>query len=138
MQKISLRIAALGAALLLSACGSMSGSGSMADEAPPPKNPDFAGEMAKFDAQFPNANATKYEDASIAYNNANKLDEKSGCHDKSKYPVTIILLLDASGKVTRTLTDVENAKAACFRNIYAAAQFPKPPMAPYRKAILLR
>jgi hypothetical protein len=33
---------------------------------------------------------------------------------------------------------VENAKAACFRNTYASVQFPKPPIAPYRKAILLR
>jgi hypothetical protein len=40
--------------------------------------------------------------------------------------------------VTRSHTDVENAKAACFRNAYAAVQFPKPPVAPYRKAMHLR
>lgn len=138
--KMTLKLAALGAAVLLAGCQSMSGSGSGANdnEVPPPKNPEFAGEIAKFDAQFPNANATRYENESIAYNNAQKFDEKNGCHDKSKYPVTIILQLDAAGKVTRSVTDVENAKAACFRNNYAAAQFPKPPMAPYRKAILLR
>ncbi len=46
--------------------------------------------------------------------------------------------LDATGKVTNTWTDVENTKAACFRTAYAGVQFPKPPIAPYRKAILLK
>ncbi len=107
-------------------------------EAPSPKNPDFAGEMSKFDAQFPNAKATKYENESIAFNNERKLDQKGNCHGKSKYPVTIVLVLDAEGKVTKTMTDVENAKAACFRSAYTGVQFPRPPMAPYRKAILLK
>lgn len=107
-------------------------------EAPSPKNPDFAAEMSKFDAQFPNAKATKYENESIAFNNERKLDQKGNCHPKSKYPVTIVLVLDAAGKVTKTMTDVENAKAACFRSAYAGVQFPPPPMAPYRKAILLK
>ena len=107
-------------------------------EAPSPKNPDFAGEMSTFDAQFPNAKATKYENESIAFNNERKLDQKGNCHGKSKYPVTIVLVLDAEGKVTKTMTDVENAKAACFRSAYTGVQFPRPPMAPYRKAILLK
>jgi hypothetical protein len=107
-------------------------------EAPSPKNPDFAGEMARFDAQFPNAKATKYENESIAFNNDRKLDQKGDCHGKSTYPVTIVLVLDAEGKVTKTMTDVENAKARCFRSAYDGVQFPRPPMAPYRKAILLK
>lgn len=129
------------AAILAAGCSSLPQSQqpqAQQDEAPPPKNPEFAGEMAKFNAQFPNAKATQYEDVSIAFNNKNKLDEKGGCHDKAKHPVTIILVLDANGKVTNSLTDVENAKAACFRNSYASVQFPRPPVAPYRKAILLR
>lgn len=108
------------------------------DEAPPPKNLEFAGEMAKFEAQFPNALASKYEDDSIRYNNEKKFDEKGNCHGMSKYPVVIILVLDAGGKVTRTMTDVSNAKAECFRKAYAGVQFPKPPMASYRKAINLK
>jgi hypothetical protein len=94
--------------------------------------------MSKFDAQFPSAKATKYENESLAFNNVQKLDEKGNCHGKSIYPVTIILVLDASGRVTSSTTDVENSKAACFRNAYANVQFPKPPVAPYRKPILLK
>lgn len=94
--------------------------------------------MSKFDAQFPSAKATKYENESLAFNNAKKLDEKGNCHGKSIYPVTIILLLDASGRVMSSTTDVENNKAACFRAAYANVQFPKPPIAPYRKPILLK
>ncbi|HEX8613929.1 MAG TPA: hypothetical protein VF800_21845 [Telluria sp.] len=140
MPKHLIKISMLCAAVLMAGCettGSQQADPN-AVEAPSPKNPDFAGEMSKFDAQFPNAKATKYENESIAFNNERKLDQKGNCHGKSKYPVTIVLILDAEGKVTKTMTDVENAKAACFRSAYAGVQFPRPPMAPYRKAILLK
>jgi len=107
-------------------------------EAPSPTNPAFAGEMSKFNAQFPSAKATKYETETLRFNNEQKLDEKGDCHTKSQYPITIVLLLDASGRVTSSTTDVENAKAACFRKTYASVQFPKPPVAPYRKPIMLK
>ena len=132
-----LSLSAVCAALILAGCQSTP-STPPENEAPPPKNPAFASEMSKFNAQFPNDKVTKYENESIAFNNERKLDEKNGCHGKSKYPVTIIMVLDATGKVTQSLTDVENAKAACFRATYAGVQFPKPPIAPYRKAILLK
>lgn len=138
MKQTFLKLSALCAVLVLSACQTTQTGSSAQDEAPSPKNPEFTSEMAKFNAQFPNAKVSKYEDESIAFNNAQKLDEKGNCHGKSKYPVTIMLLLDANGKVTNTMTDVENGKAACFRQSYASVQFPKPPIAPYRKAILLK
>ncbi|UTY58719.1 hypothetical protein [Massilia sp. erpn] len=132
------KFGALCAIVLATGCQTTPSTTSAQDEAPAPKNPEFAGEMARFNAQFPNEKVAKYEEESIRFNNANKLDEKGGCHEKSKYPVTIILLLDASGKVTQSMTDVENSKAQCFRNSYASAQFPRPPIAPYRKAMQLR
>ncbi|MDM5175675.1 hypothetical protein PO883_00420 [Massilia sp. DJPM01] len=139
MRKHLIKISMLCAAVLMAACETTGTKPAdpNAVEAPSPKNPDFSAEMAKFDAQFPNAKATKYENESIAFNNERKLDQKGNCHGKSKYPVTIVLVLDAEGKVTKTMTDVENAKASCFRSAYAGVQFPRPPMAPYRKAILL-
>ena len=133
----SLKLIALGAALVLAGCQSVTKAPEI-DSSPSPATPGFAAEKARFDAQFPNPKIEKYEADSIAFNNQNKLDEKGDCHNKHRNPITIILLLDANGKVTSSLTDVENAKAACFRNTYAAVQFPKPPIAPYRKAILLR
>ncbi len=138
-----LKISALCAAVLIAGCqttptGSSASTASDAPEAPSPANPQFTGEIAKFNAQFPNAKATQYETESIAFNNERKLDEKNGCHAKSRNPITIVLVLDANGKVTNTMTDVENAKAKCFRDTYANVQFPRPPMAPYRKAILLK
>jgi len=124
------------ALLLVSGCASMHHAAS--DEVPPPANPDFAGAMAKFNAQFPNDMASRYEEVSINYNNNLKLDEKGNCHERSKYPVVIVLTLDASGKVVGSTTDVMNAKAECFRQAYAAAQLPPPPFAPYQKPIRLR
>jgi len=130
---------AAGAVLLAAAgCSTMGGNSSQANEPPPPTNPGFASEMAKFNAQFPNERASKYEDISLNFNNSNKLDERGHCHDLSKYPVIIVLTLDAQGKVTRTTTDVENRKAACFREAYASVQLPPPPFAPYQKPIRLR
>jgi hypothetical protein len=132
-----LKIGAIGAVMMIAAgCSTMGGPPK--DEAPPPANPAFAGEMAKFNAQFPNDKATKYEEISINYNKAQKLDERGNCHDMSKYPVVIILTLDASGKVVRSTTDVENSKAECFRQAYASVQLPPPPFAPYVKPIRLR
>lgn len=138
MRNYGLTLSALCAMLLAAGCQTTTTTMPSQDEAPPAKNPEFAGEMSKFNSQFPNDKATKYEDVSLAFNNAQKFDEKGNCHAKSKYPVTIILLLDANGKVTRTLTDVENSKAECFRNSYASVTFPRPPIAPYRKAIQLK
>ncbi len=138
MRNHLLKLSALCAVLLAVGCQSTGTMTPQQDEAPPPKNPEFATEMAKFEAQFPNAMASKYEEDSIRHNNEKKFDEKGNCHGMSKYPVVIILVLDASGKVTRSMTDVSNAKAECFRKAYTGVQFPKPPMASYRKAINLK
>jgi hypothetical protein len=62
-------------------CSTMGGSSWQQDEPPPPANPNFAAEMNKFNAQFPNEKASKYEDISLNYNNAKKLDERGNCHD---------------------------------------------------------
>lgn len=130
--------AALCTLLLAAGCQTTGSSSAGSNEAPPPKNPGFTSEMDKFNKQFPNAKATAYETETLAFNNANKLDEKGNCHGKSMYPVTIILILDAEGRVTSSTTDVENSKAACFRKAYADVKFPRPPMAPYRKPIMLK
>ena len=136
------KLGALCAVMLAAGCGTTSSTstpaGGQATEAPSPANPAFAGEMSKFNSQFPNAKATAYENETLRFNNEKKLDEKGNCHGKSIYPITIILVLDASGRVTSSTTDVDNAKASCFRAAYANVQFPKPPMAPYRKPIMLK
>lgn len=132
-----LTLSAIGALALLAGCQTMSPQ-QQANEPPPPANPAYAGEMAKFNAQFPNDKASKYEDVSINYNNNLRLDEKGNCHGLSKYPVIVVLLLDAQGKVTSSTADVQNAKADCFRQSYATAQFPPPPFTPYRKPIKLK
>jgi len=73
MRNLYFNIAALGALALAAGCQTMK---PQQDEAPPAANPGFAAEMAKFNAQFPNDKATKYEDVSINFNNAQKLDER--------------------------------------------------------------
>lgn len=133
-----LKIAAITGVMLVAAGCSTMGGGSSSNEPPPAVNPNFATEMNKFNAQFPNDKATKYEEVSLNYNNAQKLDERGNCHDMSKYPVVIVLTLDAQGNVTRSTTDVEGKKAECFRQAYASAKLPAPPFAPYLKPIRLR
>jgi hypothetical protein len=135
--RLMFKFGALSALVLAAGCQTMSQQAQQ-DEAPPPANPAYTGEMAKFNAQFPNDKATRYEDVSINYNNNLKLDEKGDCHGLSKYPVIVVLQLDAQGKVVGTTADVQNAKAECFRKLYASAQFPAPPFAPYRKPIRLK
>jgi hypothetical protein len=137
MRKTLLKLSGIAALILAAGCQT-TGTQPDPNEPAPAANPAYQSEMTKFNAQFPNAKATKYEDESLAFNNANKLDEKGNCHDKSKWPVVIILVLDAEGKVTSATTDVQGAKAACFVKAYEGVQFPKPPFAPYRKPIRLR
>lgn len=132
-----LTLGALCVAMLAAGCQT-TGSSPNPNEAPPPKNAGFASEMDKFNKQFPSAKNTAYETETLAFNNAHKLDEKGNCHGKSIYPVTIILTLDAEGRVTNSITDVENVKAQCFRKAYAGVKFPRPPVAPYRKPIMLK
>ncbi len=133
------KLGALCAVMLAAGCQTTTpASSEPAFEAPSPANPAFAGEMNKFNAQFPNDKASKYEAESLRFNDEQKFDRKGDCHDKSQYPVTIVLVLDASGRVTSSTTNVENSKAACFRAAYSGVQFPKPPMAPYRKPIVMR
>jgi hypothetical protein len=133
-----MKLSAACAAMLLAAGCQTMGAKPDDNEPQPPSNPAFAGEMNKFNAQFPNEQASKYEEISINYNNANKLDEKGDCHGLSKYPVIVVLVLDANGKVTSSTADVQNKKAECFQKAYATAQFPAPPFAPYRKPIRLK
>lgn len=135
IQKI---VAAAAVMLIATGCSTMGGSSADSNEPPPPANPNFAAEMNKFNAQFPNDKATKYEEISLNFNNAKKLDERGNCHDLSRHPVVIVLTLDAAGKVTRSTTDVQGKKAECFRQAYADAQLPPPPFAPYQKPIRLR
>lgn len=133
------QLSALGALLLTAGCQTTTSIPTPAqDETPPPSNPGFAGEMNKFNAQFPNDQASRYEEVSLDFNNARKLDQQGNCHDLSKWPVTVILVLDADGKVSSSTADVSSKKAQCFQNLYASAQFPSPPFAPYRKPIKLR
>lgn len=134
--KLPFTLSALCAMLAIAGCQSMGTP--RQDEPAPPPNPAFAGEISKFNAQFPNDKATKYEELSINYNNEKKLDEQGNCHALSIHPVIVILLLDASGKVISSTADVANGKADCFRKLYATAQFPAPPFAPYRKPIRLK
>ena len=133
-----LKLGALCAVMLAAGCQTATVNAPAVTETPPPANPAFAGEMTKFNAQFPNDKATKYEVESLRYSDDHKFDRKGDCHAKSVYPVTIVLLIDAKGNVTSTTTDVENGKASCFRQAYAGVQFPKPPFAPYRKPILMK
>ena len=132
------KLGALGALLLAAGCQSTGSLQTAQNEAPPPSNPGFASEMAKFNAQFPNDKAMQYEEISLNYNNAHKLDEQGNCHDLSKYPVIVILVLDKNGRVNSSTADVTSRKAQCFQSLYASAQFPSPPFAPYRKPIRLR
>jgi len=132
------KLGAVAALLLAAGCQSTGTLLSQQDETPPPQNPGYASEIAKFNAQFPNPQASKYEEVSLNFNNANQLDQRGNCHALSKYPVIVILVLDKDGKVSSSTADVQSKKAQCFQNLYASVQFPSPPFAPYRKPINLK
>ena len=141
MHRPSIQLSAVLAILALSTLAGCQSTGSLSapqDDAAPPGNPGFASEIAKFNAQFPNPRASQYEEVSLDYNNTNKLDERGNCHDLARHRVVVVLLLDQDGKVTGSTANVQSKKAQCFQQLYASAQFPRPPFAPYRKPLDLR
>ena len=104
----------------------------------PQTNPHFSKELACYHVQSAHPEARPYEARMMRYGYANMVDERGDCYSRSSYPVTIILLIDTTGKVARSVTDVQGAKAACLREAYTGRQFSAPPWAPFRMAISLR
>jgi hypothetical protein len=72
-----------------------------------------------------------YNSVFIDAQNAQRLDDDSGCYEKGVgVTVNLILVVGATGKIERTFADNSSEKANCFRKAYLGAQMPTPPFSP--------
>lgn len=81
------------------------------------------------------ADYQQYADEFTQFNNSRHLDEKDGCYGLSPGPVTIFLIITHSttakfAVVEQVVSDVDNAKAQCFRKTYTGLPTKVPPYSP--------
>ena len=70
------------------------------------------------------------------FNNHFHLDEKDGCYARAKGPVNLMLVIsnpanEQFAAVERVLSDVNSAKAECFKNTYGGIRTKVPPYLPF-------
>lgn len=70
------------------------------------------------------------------FNNHFHLDEKDGCYALGKEPVELMLVLthregDQFALIDQVLSDVDNAKASCFKKTYRGTRAKIPPFLPF-------
>jgi hypothetical protein len=82
---------------------------------------------------------TDYVNAFVRSQNAQHLDNNSGCYEKNMgQRIALILMVDRSGRITEAYSDSKNAKAKCFKAAYKRAQMPIPPFAPFPVQLAMR
>jgi hypothetical protein len=77
-----------------------------------------------------------YSEEFAQYNNHFRLDEKDGCYALGKEPVELMLIITHRdggefAVVERVWSDVDNAKASCFKNSYEGIRTKIPPFFPF-------
>jgi len=70
------------------------------------------------------------------FNNHFRLDEKDGCYALAQGPVELMLVITHDGKsryarIEQVLSNVDNAKSACFKKSYGGIQTKVPPYLPF-------
>lgn len=70
------------------------------------------------------------------FNNHFRLDEKGRCYSLGSEPVNLMLIITQPAKsefavVERVLSDVDSAKARCFRKSYEGVRTKTPPFLPF-------
>ena len=78
---------------------------------------------------------SKYSDQFAKFNEHFRLDEKDGCYRLNPGPVTLYLVITHSAgerlaAVEQVVSDVDNAKARCFRKTYTGLPTKIPPFLP--------
>jgi hypothetical protein len=78
----------------------------------------------------------KYSSAFVKFNNRYHLDQKDGCYALDPAPVELMLVITRPkhGKlavVEQVYSDVDNAKATCFKKSYGGVKTKIPPFFPF-------
>jgi hypothetical protein len=127
--RLSMRsIALVCAGLLTAACA-----------ASPPATNNFQSALVLFNRAKDLPGFTDYVAVFIRSQNAQHLDDRSGCYGKNiGQRTSLILMVDRSGIIAESYSDSKTAKAKCFKAAYKGAQMPIPPFAPFPVQLAMR
>jgi hypothetical protein len=121
-------IAHVCAGLLIAACA-----------ASPPATDNFQSALALFNRAKDLPGFTEYVNVFVRSQSAQHLDKDSGCYEKNVgQRISLILIVDRSGRITDAYSDSKAAKAKCFKAAYKGAQMPIPPFAPFPVQLAMR
>jgi hypothetical protein len=116
------------AALLVAACA-----------ASPPAADTYPSALALYDRAKDLPGFMDYVNAFVRSQNAQHLDERSGCYAKNVgQRISLILIVDRSGRIIQAYSDSKAPKAKCFKAAYLGAQMPIPPFTPLPVQLAMR
>jgi hypothetical protein len=122
------RLACIFAAVLIAACA-----------ASPPAADAYPSALALYDRAKDLPGFADYVNAFVRSQNAQHLDEKSGCYAKNVgQRISLILVVDRNGEIVASSSDSNTAKARCFKAAYKGAHMPIPPFTPLPVQLLMR
>jgi hypothetical protein len=99
--------------------------------ASPPAADAYPSALALYERSKDLPGFADYVIAFVKSQNARHLDEKSGCYAKNiGRRISLILMVDRSGRVVQSYSDSNTPKAKCFKAAYVGAQMPIPPFVP--------
>jgi hypothetical protein len=121
-------IAYVCAGLLIAAC-----------TASPSAKDNFQSAEALFNRAKDLPGFTDYVSAFVRSQSAQRLDINSGCYEKNVgQRISLILIVDRSGRIADSYSDSKTAKAKCFKAAFKGAQMPIPPFAPFPVQLAMR
>jgi hypothetical protein len=107
--------------------------------ASPPAADAYPSALALYDRAKDLPGFADYVIAFVRYQNAQRLDERSGCYAKNVgQRISLILIVDRSGRVVHSYSDSTTPKAKCFKAAYLGAQMPIPPFTPLPVQLAMR
>jgi hypothetical protein len=107
--------------------------------ASPPTADTYASAMALYDRAKDLPGFADYVNAFVRSQNAQHLDERSGCYAKNVgQRISLILIVDRNGRVVQSHSDSNTPKAKCFKAAYLGAQMPIPPFVPLPVRLAMR
>jgi hypothetical protein len=116
------------AALLVASCA-----------ASPPAADTYPSALALYDRAKDLPGFADYVIAFVRSQNAQHLDEKSGCYAKNVgRRISLILIVDRNGWIGQSYSDSNTPKAKCFKAAYLGAQMPIPPFTPLPVQLVMR
>jgi hypothetical protein len=105
----------------------------------PPATDSYQSAMALFNRAKDLPGFTDYVSLFVRSQNAQHLDDNSGCYQKNiGQRISLILIVDRSGRITDSYSDSKVEKAKCFKAAYKGVQMPIPPFAPFPVQLAMR